>query len=460
MPQSAIEAQELTGSGVVEAKELPLYERVLEWVDKVLEPVGMPKPLRKRLAVVISGLVRSERATLGELSNAVKGLAVSQAKDESIARRLQRVLRDSRLDPSLLPLIYKPLLPELLGAFLETHAESAKTEGSRHARFRGLVVILDESSQEDNVHLVAVGIPIGAMVVPLSVRTWEQNVSMPEGEYWTQITGMLQEVQTMLPAELRPHVVLTADRLYGVPKMLDILVALGWNWLLRVQGQSQVLLSDGTCKPLRELVPSPGTQWLGEHTKEDLASNPETELEGVFKGAGWRRSQVVAYWADGEDGPWLLLTSLDAKVERVTEYAQRWAIERLFLSWKSHGWDIEASGIHDPARLGRLLTALALATLWRLAMALPAAYAMLQDLTHHVARGSYQLRLPGMDAPPRPWPSRFSLFTWGYRTASRTVLTNTTPALCWRLPNWQSYTWKELCAQASLQARRQFPIAA
>jgi hypothetical protein len=460
MPQATVVDQGLLERGVIDAAEVPLYEQVLAWTSKVLRPEGLSRPLCKRLAVVVSGLVASEKATLGELSSAVKGLALSQAKDESIARRLQRVLRDNRLEPSLLPRIFRPLAPELLSSFLEVHAESARSSGSQHARFRGLVVVLDESSQEDDVHLAVVGIPIGALVVPLSVRTWGQNVSMPEWEYWTQITGMLQEVQTMLPAELRPHVLLVADRLYGVPKMLDILMALGWNWLLRVQGQTRVLFEDGSDKPLRTLVPMPGTQWLGKFTKDDLGSAPEVEIEGVFKSAGWRRSQVVAFWAQNQPEPWLLLTSLDANRERVTDYAQRWAIERLFLSWKSHGWDIEASGIHDPARLGHLLTALAIATLWRLAMALPAAYAILRDLTGRVARAPRQLRLPGYDAPPRPWPSRFGLFTWGFRVASQTPLSSQSPPLCWRLPNWHDYTWQTLCRMATLQARRQFPITA
>jgi hypothetical protein len=460
MPQTTVVDQGLSESGVIAAAEVPLYEQELGWASKVLMPAGMSKPLCKRLAVLISGLVASKKATLGEVSSAVKGLAVSQAKDESIARRLQRALRDNRLDPSMLTVIYKPLLPELLRSFLVAHAEDARSSGSRHARYRGLVVILDESSQEDDVHLVVVGIPIGALVLPLSVRTWRQNVPMPEWEYWTQITGLLQEVQEMLPPELRPHVLLMADRLYGVPKMLDILQALGWNWLLRVQGQSQVLLQDGTCKPLRTLAPKPGAQWLGKLTKDDLGSAPEVEIQGVFKSAGWRRSQVVAFWAKGIPEPWLLLTSLDARTERVTDYAQRWAIERLFLSWKSHGWDLEASGIHDPLRLGHLLTALALATLWRLAIALPAAYLILHDLTDRVARLPHQLRFPDLDAQPRPWPSRFSLFTWGIRVASQTALSERSPALCWHLPIWHAYTWKALCTEATLQARRQFSINA
>jgi hypothetical protein len=56
----------------------------------------------------------------------------------------------------------------------------------------------------------------------------------------------------------------------------------------------------------------------------------------------------------GADETWLLVTNLAPTRARVREYADWWQIERLFLSWKSHGWDLEAGGMRDPARLGSL----------------------------------------------------------------------------------------------------------
>jgi hypothetical protein len=458
MPHPACVDQPALNPDVVPPSDLPLYLEVLDWVTTKLRPAGLPKPFCKRLAVIISGLVASEKATIGELATAIEALTISEAKAESIARRLQRSVQDARLDPSLLPIIFRPLLPELLRSHLLAHAANAHSSDFHHQRFIAIVIVLDESSQNEHVHLAVAGVPIGGMVVPLAVRTWPQNVPLPEGEYWTQITGLLQEIQNMLPPELRDHVLLTGDRLYGVPRMLDILIALDWAWLLRVQGQTQVRQQDGTCQPIRALVPKPGMHWSGGFTGELASETFEPESVGVFKAAGWRRSQVVAVWAEGEAEPWLLVTSLSATLARVAEYAQRWAIERLFLSWKSHGWDIEASGIHDPQRLGRLLTGLAIATLWRLAMALPRALQHLADLGRRVARSPRQLPLPGFSAEPRPWAAKFSLFTWGANVAKAAPLASRTPALCWQLPYWEGRTWKETCRQIYLTTRGQFPI--
>jgi hypothetical protein len=459
MPQTSVVGQPPLDLDIVPSSELPFHEEVLDWVSAKLRPAGFPRPLCKRLAVIIAGLVASEKATIGEVTTAVEALAISEAKGESIARRLQRALQDARLDPSLLPLIFRPLLPELLRGHLLAHAANSGAPAFHHERFMGVAIVLDESSQEDEVHLLVAGLPFGGVVLPLAVRTWAQNVPMPEGQYWTLVTGLLQDIQDMLPAELRDHVLLTGDRAYGVPRMLDILIALGWNWLLRVQGQTVIRLRNGVCCPLRTLVPKPGTQWTGGFGSTEATKEPESEAIGVFKGAGWRRSQVVAVWAEGQAEPWLLLSSLPATLARIVEYAQRWAIERLFLSWKSHGWEIERSGIHDPQRLGRLLTGIAIATLWRLAMALPTALCHLADLATRAGGPLRQLRLPGFSAPPRPWPAKYSLLTWGAKVARMASLSTNTPTLCWCLPFWEGRTWKDICHHVYLTAHGQFSIS-
>lgn len=247
MTQPPCAGQPSLDTAIVPPSDLPLFEEVLDWVTVRLRPAGLPRPLCKRLAVIICGLVASEKATMGEVTTAIEALTISRAKGESIARRLQRSLQDPRLDPSLLPLIFRPLLPQLLRHHILAHAANCGAPASHHQRFVGVVIVVDESSQEDKVHLLAAGVPVGGVVLPLAVRTWAQNVAMPQGEYWTIVMGLLQEIQDMLPSPLRDHVLLTADRAYGVPRMLDILSAMGWNWLLRVQGQTQVRLPDGAC---------------------------------------------------------------------------------------------------------------------------------------------------------------------------------------------------------------------
>jgi hypothetical protein len=168
MPHPTSDVQPTSEAEIVPSSDSPFYEEVLRWVTTTLRPAGFPKPLCKRLAVIISGLVASEKATIGQVSTAVEALAISEAKGESIARRLQRALDDGRLDPPLLPLLFRPLLPELLRSKLLDHAANVGSGVFHHERFVGVTIILDESSQEDKVHLAVAGIPIGGVVLPLA----------------------------------------------------------------------------------------------------------------------------------------------------------------------------------------------------------------------------------------------------------------------------------------------------
>lgn len=445
---------------VVGEQQTPLYATILVWLEGLLRSQGYGRPLCKRLAVLVSGLVASDKATIGQISTSVKAQAVSAATEESIARRLQRIAADARVDPArLLAAVFGgPVLAQLLAAQVGAHAANAGSGVGHHRRFIGVRIVLDESSQDEHVHIVVAGLAVGGLVLPLAVRTWAQNAPLPQGEYWVQVSSLLQDVAAMLPPDLRDHVLLVADRAYGVARMLDVASALGWGWLLRVQGQIRVRLPDGTDCAVGALVPRRGTRWSGGLTAADPDDIAAVDAPlAVFKGAGWRRSRVEAIWTATQDAPWLLVTSLTGATDRLAAYAGRWAIERLFLSWKSHGWDIEASGIHHPARLGRLLSGLAIATLWRLVIALPRAQALLADLADRAARRDarpHQLPLPLPDTTPattpRPWAAKFSLFTWGIKVARTVPLHTHTPARCWTLPLWDAPTWSQQCRRTYL----------
>jgi hypothetical protein len=374
------------------------------------------------------------------------------------------------LDPHrLLPDLTRALLPVLLAEVERTHAHTIGTTGTtgttpahadhmrgHHGRWLGVRVVIDETTKDDGVHVLVVGLAYRGTVVPLALRTWPQNVPLPEGAYWDAVGATLWEVHAALPAVLRAHVLVLADRGYGVPTFLDLLRALGWQWLVRVQGQTRLRLPDGTERSLRALAPAPGTTWIGATVRDTTGdtTGDTTTLLMVFKKAGWRHVQVVALWAVGQEEPWLLVTSLDASPTRWRDYAVRWAIERLFLSWKSHGWALERCGVTAPPRLARLLVGYCLATWWLLAAALPGAQVHLAELASRATRRTgrppgglgpvWQLRLPLVPLP-RPWLAKLSLLTQGQQVFARTACRLATPPLCWRFPDWHAPTWSQQC---------------
>jgi hypothetical protein len=438
---------------------------------------------------LVTGLVAGEDGTLSGVVSTVHGLGVTPAEEESVARRVLRIVDDGRLDPeTALPALLADLVPRLLQDAVRAHAANAGSAPRQHRRFVGVRVVVDETSKADEVHVLVAGLADRGIVLPLAVRTWPQSVAMEDGAYWTALGGLLWSVHRLPPPELRDHVLLVADRAYGIARMVELALSLDWAWLLRVQWQTRVLRRDGRVCAIGDLVPRPGTIWLGHddspaardtRVARDDRDDPDAE-EGtaVFRVTGWRASQVVAVWPVGEAEPWLLVTSLPGTRARLREYAQRWAIERLFLGWKSHGWDLDAGGLTDPVRLARPLTALAVATLWRLAAALPVALQHLADPAGRAAgrpraaapsAAVRQLLLPLWPAPApdppappgaaRPWVAKFSLFTLGTRIVRHTPCRLATPALCWTFPDWDAPSWSEQAHQVYPGIRRQFSVS-
>jgi hypothetical protein len=430
----------------------PLGAEVLGWLLERLWPQGVHRPTCKRLAVLTAGLLEATTVQRGDLTAAVARLRLSAAKEASVARRLERLLDDPHLDPErIVPLVQAEVLPALLGEVCREHAAAA-AGGAAHGRWYPLAVIVDETSVGERVHVLAAGLAYQGIAVPLAVRTWPQNTALAPGDYWRQLHALLTEVQAIVPPALRDHVVLVADRGYGVSRMLDLAQALGWAWVLRLKGDTALRLRDGRAVPTASLAPHPGAV-AARHGAVDAGHGAEMDVPdrpvAAFRKAGWRPCRVVAVWAEGAAEPWLLATNLPGDGREFLTYARRWAIERLFRCWKSHGWDLERLQAPSAARIGRLLTGMVLATLWTLAIAIAHTSSLLATAKPTGQRQPLrQLYLPGcapMPRDPRPAFAKRSLFTWGRQILAATATAHSTPTQCWAFPDWQTPTWQAFC---------------
>lgn len=433
----------------------PLATTVQAWLRAPLAAAGYHRPFVKRLAALVSGLLVADTARRGDLAIALAGLQLSAAKPESIARRLARFLADPAADPQrLLPaLVTADLLATLLAGEIAAHAANERSGLAHHQRFRPLHLVVDLTHKTDQVVVLAVGLAYRGVVLPLAVRTWPHNTALAPGTYWQQLLHALGEVQERLPPVLRDHIILVADRAFGVPRMVDAARAFGWAFVLRVQDQVRVRFSDGTVTPVRTLAPHPGAVWFSGFGRAALEDDLLGASPAVFQDAGWRACQVIAVWDETAADPWLLITNLPASRTQVHAYAHRWAIERLFLHWKSHGWDLETLHLRTPHRVGRLVAALALATLWGLRIGAAHADDVLAALADRAAQRAAvvsQPPLPGFGpAQPdhRPYPAHFSLLSWGRNVLAMTLCRSQTPAFCSVLPHWQAPIWSIQCSQ-------------
>lgn len=165
---------------------------------------------------------------------------------------------------------------------------------------------------------------------------------------------MLRQVRRGVPH--RYFVIVLADRGLYARWLFRRIVRLGWHPVLRVNtGGSFRPTPSVQYRPFRELVPQPGTQWVGSGT--------------AFQGPRRRLNcTLLARWDEGYKDPWLLLTDLAPSAGAACWYGLRAWIEQGFKSTKRGGWQWQRTRMTDPHRAARLWLAVAVATLWLLSV--------------------------------------------------------------------------------------------
>lgn len=124
---------------------------------------------------------------------------------------------------------------------------------------------------------------------------------------------MLRQVRTVVPR--RFFVIVLADRGLYARWLFQRIVRLGWHPLLRINtGGTFRPAESAHYQPLRDLVPQPGTQWVGMGT--------------AFQGPRRRLNcTLLARWDEGYRDPWLLLTDLAPSAGEACWYGLRAWIE-------------------------------------------------------------------------------------------------------------------------------------
>lgn len=165
---------------------------------------------------------------------------------------------------------------------------------------------------------------------------------------------MLRQVRTVVPR--RFFVIVMADRGLYARWLFQGIVRFGWHPVLRVNtGGTFRAAPSGRYRPLRELVPAPGTQWVGKGT--------------AFQGPRRRLNcTLLARWDTDYKDPWLLLTDLAPSAGEACWYGLRAWIEQSFKITKRGGWQWQRTRMTDPQRAARLWLAVAVATLWVLSV--------------------------------------------------------------------------------------------
>jgi len=281
----------------------------------------------KALADLSFAMTIADHCWAGKLAVAVPG----DSRPASVRRRIERTLANDRIDPD-------SVWPQLARAALAGWAGGP------------LVLILDETPNHNDLRCMKITLAYRKRALPIACACYAlggQPEPMPE-----LIMGLFRQVAACLPEGA--EVTLLADRGLAWPRIVDACVELGWHFVLRLQGQTRVRMTDGRECSATDLAPRPGTQWWGQAR--------------VFKKSGWRVARVAACWKKDEKGPWLLASDRPEGVRLFCRYATRVWTEELFRDEKSQGFHWELSHVTDPVHAGRLVLLIGLATCLALAL--------------------------------------------------------------------------------------------
>lgn len=365
----------------------------------------------RRLALLVTGLVAAKSSVVSQMAAGLWEAGVSVAQVESIARRLRRCLGDPKLTATT---CYEPAVRTLID-----------WEGVRR-RGKPAILALDESSQDERVHLLRVSLTYWGTAIPLAWELWPQNTPLAAGEYWRRIDAVLDRAAALLPPGLA--VILTADRAFDIPPFVERVAARGWHWVIRLkaEGANRFLDWQGREHGLKERVhrhvAAPGQRWKARGR--------------IFKGAGWCPASVVAVWAPGAKERLVVITDLPPRWEVLAHYGRRFWIESGFRTDKTSGWQWEACQVTDLAHHERLLVAMAWATLLVLCLGLAEARSALADVAAQRIAPPITRR-----SPPKPQHARASLFTLGLRLARRWLARTALPPFRWLLSHLAAPAW-------------------
>jgi hypothetical protein len=347
-----------------------------------------------RLVLVVLGILDGKSASPARIASALKTMGLQNAETDSIERQIRRFENDPEVSAAL---CFHPL------------ARIRLLWGRPHR----LYLILDPTLQEDRVVMVSIAVWYRGRALPLAWAIWGANRPLEGDRFWERIETLLDQVKAILPSDC--EIVWFADRAFGTPAFIDLLVKRNWHYVIRVQGQTHYRDRKGREGSIQSLV-RPGKR---------------AKLSGeVFKKASWRPNSVVAYWGKAYRSPMCLVSDLPAEWDLLALYRRRYPIEASFRDYKSYGWHWEQGQVANLEHLERLLVAMAIAAWVALLVGTRTAEEVLKRYEHSTRRTI-------------PYEGKRSLFQLGLQRLGAWFKGAPTPPLNWDLTHLADLNWED-----------------
>jgi hypothetical protein len=276
---------------------------------------------------IVSGILQSKSVALGQIALHLP----METKAEARVTRIRRWLKNGNVNVWSL---YRPILAHVLQDWQAAEA----------------IVILDGVMVfGDRLQIFRLSLEHGCRAIPLG---WV----VLEGKGLTQVEN-LQDMLQQIADFLRTHVksvLFLADRGFRDCDWANLCQKLGWSYDIRLASNTYVTLDDNRQVPIDELGVQPGQCGYFQNVKV----TQDEKLQG----------NLSVTWTTGKRGEKIemvaVISDRQAEKARLDEYAHRMRIEESFRDDQSAGFDLEHTRLEHPARLEKLLLAVAIATLW------------------------------------------------------------------------------------------------
>lgn len=208
-----------------------------------------------------------------------------------------------------------------------------------------LAVAFDATSLGNRFVVLAVSVLYRGCAVPVAWKVLKAQTKHAWKPEWLRL---LEQFKTRVPS--RWTVLVLTDRGLYAKWLYRAIVEVGWHPFLRVNvGGTFRPEGERLWKPFLELCPNVGARWQGRGV--------------AYRGAKTQlRCTLLAYWGEGHEDPWLILTDLPPGSAEACWYGLRAWIERGFKYSKRSGLQWQHTRMDDPERAERLWMAIALAT--------------------------------------------------------------------------------------------------
>lgn len=212
-----------------------------------------------------------------------------------------------------------------------------------------LPLAIDVTNLGERFHILCVSVVVRGLAIPVAWKVLLGGVQEPWNPHWQTLLAGLKKA---VPDDWM--VVVLSDRGLESPWLFGAIVAFGWHPLMRIK-------KGGKFRP---------TGWGKFYPLSQLAGRVGVSFsaEGLAYAGEKRPCTLLARWDEGYAEPWLILTDLPPEAASATWYGLRTWIEQGFKIIKGGGLDWEKTRMEDPERVERVWLAMAVATLWLVAV--------------------------------------------------------------------------------------------